>query len=95
MLKSSELPLKQTLKGMAEHVRKNLPAFAVPIFLRVTKEMHSTGTNKQQKHLLQKDGIYTSVIEAAGDSLCWLQEGTYVQFTKRDLETIEDGGVKL
>jgi acyl-CoA synthetase (AMP-forming)/AMP-acid ligase II len=95
VLKSSNSPTEQTLKGLTDHVRKNLPAFAVPIFLRVTREMQLTGTNKQQKHILQKDGIDPSVVEAAGDSLYWLHEGTYTKFTKKDLETIEGGGVKL
>jgi acyl-CoA synthetase (AMP-forming)/AMP-acid ligase II len=86
---------EQTLRSLADHTKKTLPAFARPIFLRVTKEMQLTGTNKQQKHLLQKDGIDTAVVEAAGDSLYWLKDGTYVKFTKKHLETIEGGGVKL
>jgi acyl-CoA synthetase (AMP-forming)/AMP-acid ligase II len=83
------------LKGLAEHVKSTLPAFARPVWIRVTNEMQLTGTNKQQKHLLQKDGINPAVVEEAGDMLYWLQGGTYVKFTKKDLETIEGGGVKL
>jgi acyl-CoA synthetase (AMP-forming)/AMP-acid ligase II len=88
-------PSEQTLRSLAEHVKKELPTFAVPIWLRVTKEMQLTGTNKQQKHLLQKDGIDPSAVEEAGDALYWLQGSTYTKFTKKDLERIEGGGVKL
>jgi acyl-CoA synthetase (AMP-forming)/AMP-acid ligase II len=91
----SDTPTEQTLRSLAEHVKKQLPTFAVPIFLRVTKEMQLTGTNKQQKHMLQKEGIDPSVSEQAGDVLYWLRGGTYLRFTKKDLETIEGGGVKL
>lgn len=89
------LPTEQTLRSLAEHVKKELPAFAVPIWLRVTQEMQTTGTNKQQKHLLQKDGVDPSAAEAAGDVLYWLNGGTYERFTKKDLARIEGGGVKL
>ncbi|USP82651.1 acetyl-CoA synthetase-like protein [Curvularia clavata] len=88
-------PSDAVLSSLAQHVKKELPAFAAPIWIRVTKEMQLTGTNKQQKHLLQKDGIDPAVVEKDGDLLYWLKNGTYVRFTKADLETIEGGGVKL
>lgn len=89
------VPSPETLRSLAEHVKKGLPAFAQPLWLRITKELQITGTNKQQKHLLQKDGIDPYVVEAAGDALYWLKDGTYTPFTKADLEKIEGGVVKL
>ncbi|KAF1841841.1 long-chain fatty acid transporter-like protein [Cucurbitaria berberidis CBS 394.84] len=89
------LPSEQTLHSLAEHVKKELPAFAVPIWLRVTREMQITGTNKQQKHLLQQEGIDPSAVEASGDALYWLKGGKYQRFTKRDMELVVGGGVKL
>lgn len=89
------LPHAQTLKSLADHVKKDLPSFAVPLFLRITKNMHTTGTNKQQKHVLQKDGIEVEKVEESGDALFWLKEGTYKRFTKRDLERIQGGQVRL
>jgi lipoate-protein ligase B len=76
-------------------VHKELPAFAQPIWLRFTSEMLTTGTNKQQKHLLKADGIDPQAVERAGDVLYWSQGDTYELFTKRDLERIRGGGVKL
>ncbi|KAF2021994.1 acetyl-CoA synthetase-like protein [Aaosphaeria arxii CBS 175.79] len=89
------IPSPDTMRSLAEHVKKSLPSFAVPLFIRVTKAMHTTGTNKQQKHLLQKDGIDVDAIAGTGDSLYWLRDGSYVPFTPNDLESIQGGGVKL
>ncbi|KAF1942149.1 acetyl-CoA synthetase-like protein [Clathrospora elynae] len=91
----TRLPTEQTLRSLADHVKKELPAFAVPIWIRFTREMQTTGTNKQQKHLLQKDGIDPAAVEASGDILYWFNGGTYMRFTKRDLERLQGGGIKL
>ncbi|KAF2632716.1 acetyl-CoA synthetase-like protein [Macroventuria anomochaeta] len=83
------------LESLATHVTKELPAFARPIWIRITKQLQTTGTNKQQKHLLQKDGIDLQAVEQAGDALYWLSDGMYVPFTAKELKKIEGGGVKL
>ncbi|KAF2275998.1 long-chain fatty acid transporter-like protein [Westerdykella ornata] len=88
-------PSEHTLKSLAEHMTKTLPGFAVPLFIRVTREMHTTGTNKQQKHLFQRDGIDVRRVEEAGDVLYWLKDATYQRFTERDLERMSGGLVKL
>lgn len=85
----------EVLESLAAHVTKELPAFARPIWIRVTKQLQTTGTNKQQKHLLQKDGIDPKAVEQTGDALYWLSEGTYVPFTANEHKSIEGGGVKL
>ncbi|KAF3004282.1 hypothetical protein E8E13_008463 [Curvularia kusanoi] len=85
----------EVLESLAAHVTKELPAFARPIWIRVTKQLQTTGTNKQQKHLLQKDGINPQAVEQTGDALYWLSNGAYVPFTARDFKKIEGGGVKL
>lgn len=93
------VPPQHVLASVAQHLRKELPAFAVPLWLRVTRAMHTTGTNKQQKHLVQKDGIDVAVVEAEGDALFWLQgkdeDARYVRFTQRELERVKAGSVKL
>lgn len=93
------LPQDATLKSLAQDVQKKLPPFAVPVWLRVTREMHTTGTNKQQKHLFQKDGIDVDAVEEQGDALLWLcgkgDEARYERFTRRDLQRVKGGEVKL
>ncbi|KAF2192634.1 acetyl-CoA synthetase-like protein [Zopfia rhizophila CBS 207.26] len=89
------LPSPQTLKSLAEHLNKALPKFAVPLFIRVTEGMQTTGTNKHQKHLLQQEGIDVERVEESGDVLYWLKDGTYERFTLRELDRIQGGHVKL
>jgi acyl-CoA synthetase (AMP-forming)/AMP-acid ligase II len=90
-------PSAATLKSIAEHTREKLPAFAVPLWLRVTKQMHTTGTNKQQKHIFQKDGINVRVVEKSGDVLFWLdpETKTYEKFTGKLLKRIKGREVRL
>lgn len=88
-------PSEDTLRSLAAHVERELPAFARPVWLRVTRAMQTTGTNKQQKQGLQTEGIDPRVVEGAGDVLFWLKGGRYERFTKRDLDAIEGGAVKL
>lgn len=85
----------EVLKSLAAHVIRELPTFARPIWIRVTRQLQTTGTNKLQKHGLQTDGIDPQAIEQAGDALYWLNEGMYVPFTAKDIQRIEGGGVKL
>lgn len=91
------LPHPTILKSIAEHLQKGLPTFAVPLWLRFTRQMHTTGTNKHQKHLFQKDGIDVDAVEGEGDVLFWLDESreTYERFTVGHLERIKGGRVKL
>ncbi|KAJ4286435.1 long-chain fatty acid transporter fat1 [Kalmusia sp. IMI 367209] len=98
ILKSGSIsPATTTLKSIAEHAKKNLPGFAVPLWLRITRQMHTTGTNKQQKHLFQQDGIDFQAVEEQGDMLYWLdpESKTYEKFTATQLNDIEGGAVKL
>ncbi|KAF2691715.1 acetyl-CoA synthetase-like protein [Lentithecium fluviatile CBS 122367] len=91
------LPQEKTLKSLTEHLKKELPLFAVPVWLRVTREMHTTGTNKQQKHFFQRDGIDVDSVEQQGDVLYWMhgKDGVYERFTRKDLERVKGGGMKL
>lgn len=89
------LPTPQTLHSLASHVTKSLPSYARPVWIRITREIAATGTNKQQKPVLQKEGIDVDVVEGKGDVLFWLKEGEYGRFTGKDLERLRGGGVKL
>ncbi|KAL2139425.1 hypothetical protein VTI28DRAFT_5239 [Corynascus sepedonium] len=85
----------QVLASLAAHAREQLPRYAVPVFLRLVKEvgMQSTGTNKQQKHTLRQQGVDPSKVQ--DDALFWLKDGTYVPFTQTDWESLQEGMVKL
>ena len=78
------------MDGVAAHVRTRLPKYAVPIFLRVMKQMESTGNNKQQKHLLRTQGV-----EPGGDRIFWMKDGSYLEMGKTEREELRVGRVKL
>ncbi|KAL3421929.1 long-chain fatty acid [Phlyctema vagabunda] len=86
-------PNDQLLQSLADHVQKRLPRFAVPLFLRITKQIQSTGTNKQQKHVVRAEGVDPQMV--GSDALYWLRNGTYVKFGVSDWERVKAGEVKL
>ncbi|KAL9949125.1 hypothetical protein ACHAQF_001197 [Verticillium nonalfalfae] len=88
-------PEDALLKSLAEHVKKALPKYALPLFLRVMPDMgmQMTGTNKQQKTGLRGEGVKPG---ASDESLMyWLQGDTYVPFTAHDWQQLDGGRVKL
>lgn len=44
-------------EALVEHCRRNLPAFAVPRFVRVVGELPKTATQRVQKYLLKDQGV--------------------------------------
>lgn len=89
----SEQPNERLLADLADHVHKRLPRFAVPLFLRLAKEMQITGTNKQQKHVVRAQGVDPT--KTGDDELFWLRNGTYVKFSQKDWGELNGGRVKL
>lgn len=90
-------PTPETLRSLATHAKESLPKYAVPLFLRIVKEVggeQTTGTNKQQKNVLRDAGVRPG---ALGDdsALYWLNGDTYVPFTSKEWQEIEGGRVKL
>ncbi|EME88030.1 uncharacterized protein MYCFIDRAFT_148635 [Pseudocercospora fijiensis CIRAD86] len=82
-------------KELATHVRKRLPRYAVPIFLRLAKEFETTGTMKHQKVALRNEGVDPE--KTGDDELFWLPPGSdgFKKFEKRDWEKITGGSAKL
>lgn len=90
--------------GLAEHALKLLPRYAVPLFVRITKEMGTTGNFKVQKGTLREEGMDLGKIQAGSekagkpaDAMYWLPPGQskYVPFRERDLQEVRGGRVKL
>ncbi|GAA6031356.1 hypothetical protein JCM8097_005619 [Rhodosporidiobolus ruineniae] len=83
------------LELLARHVQKTLPKYAQPLFVRLVKELESTGTSKQTKVALRNEGVDPAVVTS--DPVFWLcpERGTYVRLTKGDWERIGAGKVKL
>ncbi|KAK4664350.1 long-chain fatty acid transporter fat1 [Podospora pseudopauciseta] len=89
------VPTSETLKTLAEHVRANLPRYALPLFLRVAKDgsLESTGTNKQQKVGLRNEGVDPS--KTGNDDIFWLKGASYERFGSNDWSSLQGGKVKL
>ncbi|KAH8648610.1 fatty-acyl-CoA synthase [Xylariales sp. PMI_506] len=91
-------------RGLAEHCLAALPRYAVPVFLRLARQLEYTGTMKMQKGRLRAEGVQLDVIEKAArdkgeepDVLYWLPPGAreYVPFGHRELQELKSGGVRL
>jgi acyl-CoA synthetase (AMP-forming)/AMP-acid ligase II len=83
----------QVMSSLAECAQRGLPRFAVPLFLRVTKSMDTTGTNKQQKHVLRSQGVDPAKV--GEDKIYWLKDRMYVRFGEKDWLELQGGKVKL
>ncbi|KAK3326924.1 hypothetical protein B0T19DRAFT_148862 [Cercophora scortea] len=88
-------PDESVLRSLADHVDDRLPRYAVPLFLRVVKEvgMQRTGTMKLQKQVLRDQGVHPERVQ--GDDLFWLSGGTYKPFRAAQWRQLEGGRVKL
>lgn len=82
-------------RSLAAHVRKQLPKYAVPLFLRLVKgELEITGTVKQTKVQLRNEGVDP---ESVGeDQVLWLPtQDSYEPFAKKDWQALVSGQAKL
>lgn len=81
-------------KDLYAFLRRKLPRYAIPVFIRFVPAMELTGTFKQQKVEFRNQGIdLTKVPES--DPVFWLQGDTYVPFKPEDYANLESGKVKL
>jgi fatty-acyl-CoA synthase len=82
------------LKAFKQHLDKNLPAYARPIFIRMQGEIEVTGTFKHRKVELVKEGYDPSVVK---DPLYVLDPVTseYVTLTQDIFNRINAGEIRL
>ncbi|KAI8081974.1 uncharacterized protein B0P05DRAFT_538856 [Gilbertella persicaria] len=77
-----------------QYLRKKLPKYAIPLFLRFVPAMEITGTFKQQKVEFRNQGIDLSKIPES-EPVYWLKGEVYVPFTIEDYAKVDVGKVKL
>ncbi|ETN38779.1 uncharacterized protein HMPREF1541_06817 [Cyphellophora europaea CBS 101466] len=82
-------------ESLATWCKNSLPRYAAPVFLRVVKDMATTGTNKQQKPKLRAEGVEPA--KMGGDKVYWLRPGssTYELFGEAGWAQLGAGNVKL
>lgn len=79
---------EQDLTEMAKCFKQHLPAYAVPIFLRVQKSLETTGTFKYQKSKLKEEAFYP---DKTSDRILVLlpNENAYCDLTEEILDNIK------
>ena len=82
------------LTGLHQYIANNLPEYAQPAFLRIRDEIDVTGTFKQRKLDLVKDGFDPANIT---DALYFndIKQGTFVPLDRNLFERIRAGEVRL
>jgi fatty-acyl-CoA synthase len=81
------------IQAFGEHVGRELPPYAQPVFVRLLPAIQTTGTFKQRKVDLVADGFDPAKIRGP---LFWKDpERGYVKMTKPGYAKIQGGGVKL
>lgn len=86
----------------------SLPRYSIPLFIRLVREMPSTGTLKQQKHVLRREGVDPDKVEGeCGEEVWWFRElgavgrsgagagAGYIRFKREDWHDLTAGMVKL
>nr|CAD7405596.1 unnamed protein product [Timema cristinae] len=81
------------ISSLADGLRKQLPPYARPLFLRVLATLPITGTYKLKKRDLQLEGYDPVTIK---DKLYYLDSrGQYVPLTKQAYEDILSNKIRL
>uniref|UniRef100_A0A914WZ87 Very long-chain fatty acid transport protein n=1 Tax=Plectus sambesii TaxID=2011161 RepID=A0A914WZ87_9BILA len=85
---------KEFLKDVGQRLCSSLPSYAVPIFIRLCKEVDKTGTFKLQKSKVQRQGF--SILQCGGDELFYFDttEKVYQPLTAAMEEDIRSGKYK-
>ncbi|KAI6224328.1 AMP-binding enzyme [Aphelenchoides fujianensis] len=83
--------LNETLEELADRLPEHLPAYAVPLFLRICKQVDRTGTFKLKKADLQKQGFDPAACN--GDLLFYwnADERKYLPLDQQQFEAIQSG----
>ncbi|KAI9769113.1 MAG: hypothetical protein M1840_004464 [Geoglossum simile] len=83
--------------GLLQHAREKLPNYAVPVFVRVVRELRPSHNLKQSKVLLRNDGVEPAKAEENGDQLLWVRPGgsAYEHFGSAQWNELVGGRAKL
>ena len=82
-------------KELADHARRQLPQYAVPLFLRLMKQVEVTGTLKHQKVALRNEGVDPANV--GDEEIYWLERGAdgYKKLDQQQWRRIISGDAKL
>ncbi|XP_034050881.1 very long-chain acyl-CoA synthetase-like [Thalassophryne amazonica] len=81
------------MKATYQHIKKYLPIYARPQFIRIQDSMPVTGTFKQMKVKLAEEGFNPAAIM---DPLFFLEDNNgYIPMTQQKFNSICDGSIRL
>lgn len=82
------------LEGLLQTARAHLPAYAVPVFVRLLPQQETTGTFKHMKAKYRAEGIDVAKVQ---DPMYWLdpEARSYRPYDARAYEKIVSGEAKL
>jgi fatty-acyl-CoA synthase len=82
------------VEALAAHLAQRLPAYARPVFIRISRELDATETFKQKKAELAREGFDPG---AVSDPLFMLdpKTGTYVVLDAETYAQIDEGTIRL
>lgn len=78
--------------GLVAHLTKNLPRYAIPVFLRFMPQMDVTSTFKHLKADLRKQGFDVNSIK---EPMFFFDGKQYVPLTKELFNSIQSGALRL
>ena len=80
---------------LLEHLRKEMPSYAIPVFLRQQQKMETTGTFKYQKNNLKKEGF--DINATHGEPLfVWLPNTDHYQLLTAEIwQNIQKGAYRF
>ena len=82
------------LDGLHAYLAQHLPAYAIPLFIRIQPEAETTGTFKFRKVELVKEGFDLTKV----DDPIWFadpEEESYIKFGSAEHKRINEGGYRL
>jgi acyl-CoA synthetase (AMP-forming)/AMP-acid ligase II len=91
--------------ALLRHARRQLPKYAVPVFLRVTKATAHLHNHKQNKVPLRKEGVDPDLVgtlsggqQGKDDVILWVPSSIsdrYIEFKRVDWERLKAGRARL
>lgn len=92
VIKLKDASVKPNLDTIASYSLKQLPKYAVPLFVKFVDEIERTGNNKVQKVKYKNQKMPH---EAGESPIYWLKGGKYVELDAQDWASLGSGKIKL
>ncbi|KAG5321732.1 S27A4 protein, partial [Acromyrmex heyeri] len=83
------------LKGLAGKLKKVLPNYSIPRFIRILSKLPMTGTFKLKKKDLQRDAFDIKKASIVKDPIYFLNKDTYIRMTDEHYNNIVKGQIRL